>query len=262
MKKLMIILCFVLASATLSQAAVKGYEINYLAGETQLKGYLAVNEKIEGKRPGVLVVHEWWGLNDYARERARMLAELGYTALAVDMYGDGKTAEHPGEAGQFAAAVRKNLPLAKERFSAALEVLKQQPSVNPDQLAAIGYCFGGAVVLEMARAGLDLDGVASFHGSLTTDNPAQPGRVKARIIVFNGADDPMISAEDIAAFKEEMQAAGADLRFINYPGATHSFTSPGADELGRKFDLPLAYNAEADAHSWQALQEFFREIFR
>lgn len=245
-----------------SQAAVSGHELNYVAGDTLLRGYLAVNETVEGKRPGVLVVHEWWGLNEYARERARMLAEMGYTALAVDMYGDGKTAQHPAEAGQFATEVRKNLPIAKDRFAAALEMLKQQPSVDPDQIAAIGYCFGGAVVLEMARAGLDLDGVASFHGSLTTENPAQTGKIKARILVLNGADDPMITAEDIATFKAEMDGAGAAYRFINYTGATHSFTSPGADELGKKFNLPLAYNAEADAASWQALQEFFKEIFR
>jgi dienelactone hydrolase len=141
-------------------------------------------------------------------------------------------------------------------------VLKQQPSVNPDQLAAIGYCFGGAVVLEMARAGLDLDGVASFHGSLTTDNPAQPGRVKARIIVFNGADDPMIPAEQVAAFRQEMTAAGVDFQLINYPGAKHSFTNPRADEYGKKFEIPLAYNAQADQQSWQTLREFLAKTLR
>lgn len=262
MKNLILAIFALLTLTAAAQAALKGEEVSYTAGDTQLKGYLVVNENLEGKRPGVLVVHEWWGLNTYARERARMLAELGYTALAVDMYGDGKTAEHPSEAGQFATAVRKNLPVAKERFAAALDMLKQQPSVNPDQIAAIGYCFGGAVVLEMARAGLDLRGVASFHGSLTTENPARPNTIKGRILVLNGADDPMITAEDIAAFKAEMDAVGVDYRFINYPGATHSFTSPAADELGKKFDLPLAYNAEADAASWRALQDFFQEIFR
>ncbi|WP_429884981.1 dienelactone hydrolase family protein, partial [Geoalkalibacter halelectricus] len=133
---------------------------------------------------------------------------------------------------------------------------------NPDQLAAIGYCFGGSVVLEMARTGLDINGVAAFHASLATENPAQPGLVRAKVRVYNGADDPMVTADEIAAFKAEMQSAGADFRFINYPGATHSFTNPGADELGKKFDLPLAYHAEADASSWQDLQEFFAEIFR
>lgn len=245
-----------------SHAAVTGYEVHYGAGDTLLKGYIAYDSASETRRPGVLVVHEWWGLNEYARERARMLAKLGYTALAVDMYGDGKTADHPSEAGAFAGAVRQNLPLAKERFEAALAVLRQHPTVNPDRMAAIGYCFGGGVVLAMARAGVDIDGVASFHGSLATSNPAQPGTVKARVIVFNGADDPMVTAEEIAAFKAEMDAAGVNYQFINYPGVTHSFTNPDADAFGQKFNLPLAYDAQADADSWQKLQEFLAEIFR
>ncbi|WP_429886210.1 dienelactone hydrolase family protein, partial [Geoalkalibacter halelectricus] len=179
MKSLLLTLALVLTLAATSLAGVKGYEMNYMAGDTLLRGYLAVNEDLEGRRPGVLVVHEWWGLNAYARERARMLAELGYTALAVDMYGEGKTADHPREAGQFAMEVRQNLPLAQERFTAAMAMLQQHPSVNPDQLAASGYCFGGSVVLEMARTGLDINGVAAFHASLATENPAQPGLVRA-----------------------------------------------------------------------------------
>ena len=262
MKSLFLAVAIVLAAAMPSEAEVTGHEVNYMAGDTLLKGYIAVNDRIDGKRPGVLVVHEWWGLNEYPRERARMLAELGYTALAVDMYGQGQTADHPREAGQFAMEVRKNLPLAKERFSAALAMLQQHPSVAADQIAAIGYCFGGSVVLEMARAGLDINGVASFHGSLATDNPAQPGAVNARVRVYNGEDDPMVTGEEIAAFKTEMETAGVDYRFVNYPGAIHSFTNPAADEAGKRFDLPLAYHAEADARSWQDLQEFFNEIFR
>jgi dienelactone hydrolase len=262
MKHLVLAVSLVMALASLSQAKVTGHELVYGAGDALLKGYLAVDTGIDGRRPGVLVVHEWWGLNEYARERAQMLAKLGYTALAVDMYGDGKTADHPREAGEFASAVRQNLPLARERFEAALTVLRQHPTVNPDQMAAIGYCFGGGVVLAMARAGVDIDGVASFHGSLATDHPAQPGQVRARIIVFNGADDPMVTAEEIASFKAEMDAAGVNYEFINYPGVTHSFTNPDADEFGKKFNLPLAYDAHADADSWQKLQEFFAELFR
>lgn len=264
MKRLIFACALFLIPAMLpaAHAAVTGYEVHYGAGNTLLKGYIAYDSGIAARRPGVLVVHEWWGLNDYARERARMLAKLGYTALAVDMYGDGKTADHPSEAGAFAGAVRQNLPLAKERFEAALAVLRQHPTVNPDQMAAIGYCFGGGVVLAMARAGVDIDGVASFHGSLATDKPAQPGTVKARVIVFNGADDPMVKAEEIAAFKAEMGAAGVNYSFINYPGVTHSFTNPDADAFGKKFNLPLAYDAQADADSWQKLQEFFAELFR
>jgi dienelactone hydrolase len=244
------------------QAAVVGREVRYQAGDTTLRGYLAYDDAIEGMRPGVLVVHEWWGLNAYARKRADMLAKLGYTALAVDMYGEGKTADHPDDAGKFAAAVSKNLPLMKARFIAALEYLDDQPTVNPDKIAAIGYCFGGGVVLQMARAGVDLDGVASFHGSLGGGTALPPGTIKARILVANGADDPFTTPEQIAAFKAEMDAAGADYTFINYPGAKHSFTNPDADEYGKRFNMPLAYDAEADAASWQALQDFLREVFR
>ena len=261
---LRISLCSVLlfALAGIAEAAVQGQEIDYSAGDgTTLKGYLATDPAITGKRPGILVVHEWWGLNDYARKRARMLAGLGYTALAVDMYGEGKTAIHPDTAGKFSSAVSKDLPLAKKRFMAALELLKQQPSVDPGKIAAIGYCFGGGIVLAMAREGVDLAGVASFHGSLATQNPAQPGVIKARILVLNGEDDPFTPPERLAAFKKEMDAAGADYKIINYPGAKHSFTNPDADAYGKQFNLPLAYNAQADKESWQAMQEFFKTIF-
>jgi dienelactone hydrolase len=243
-------------------AAVQGQEVTYQAGATQLHGYLASDPASTAKRPGILVVHEWWGHDEYARDRARMLAERGYTALALDMYGEGRQADHPQDAGKFAGEVRRNLPLAKERFTAAMEALRQHPTVDGERIAAIGYCFGGSVVLEMARAGLDLDAVASFHGSLETSNPAQSGMVKARVLVANGADDPMIPAEQVAAFRQEMEAAGVDYRLLNYPGAKHSFTNPRADLYGEKFNLPLAYDAEADRQSWQALLEFLAETFR
>jgi dienelactone hydrolase len=236
-------------------------EISYKQGDTVMKGLVAYDDAIEGKRPGVLVVHEWWGLNAYARKRARMLAELGYTALAVDMYGDGKTASHPEDAGKFSKAVGGNLPLAKARFDAAVETLKQQDTVEPDHIAAIGYCFGGGILLNMARLGTDIDGIVSYHGSLATSNPAKKGDIKTRIRVFNGADDPFVKAEHVEAFKQEMEAAGVDYKLVNYPGAKHSFTNPDADTFGRKFNLPLAYNEKADRDSWQQTQEFFKEIF-
>lgn len=236
-------------------------EISYTQGDTVMKGLVAYDDAIAGKRPGVLVVHEWWGHNAYARKRARMLAELGYTALAVDMYGDGKTADHPDDAGKFSEAVGSNLPLAKARFDAAVETLKQQDTVAADQIAAIGYCFGGGILLNMARLGTDIDGVVSYHGSLATSSPAKKGDIKTRIRVFNGADDPFVKAEQIEAFKQEMDNAGVDYRFVNYPGAKHSFTNPDADAFGKKFSLPLAYDEEADRDSWQQTQVFFNEIF-
>jgi dienelactone hydrolase len=242
-------------------AEVVTVELNYRHGDTEMRGMLAYDDASQEARPGVLVVHEWWGQNEYPRERARKLAALGYTALAVDMYGDGKTAAHPDDAGKFASAVGGNLPLARARFEAALAALRDQPTVIDDKVAAIGYCFGGGVVLNMARLGVDIDGVVSYHGSLATRNPAGPGDIKTRVLVFNGADDPLVTGEQIASFKSEMDAAGANYEFVNYPGAVHGFTNPGADEKGEKFGLPLAYDPAADSDSWTRTQAFFKQIF-
>ncbi len=176
-----ILTLLMLGLASGASAAVQGKELTYRAGEVPLQGYVAWDTETEGKkRPGVLVVHEWWGHNDYARKKAREVAELGYVAFALDMYGEGKVADHPDEAGQFASALRQNREKAKERFLAALAELKAHPDVDSTQIAAIGYCFGGGVVLDMVRAGVDLDVAASFHGSLATENPAQKEAVKAR----------------------------------------------------------------------------------
>lgn len=248
------------AFAVTVQATVVTKEVTYTADGLNLKGYLAYDDASKEKRPGVLVVHEWWGQTEYIRKRAQMLAELGYVALALDMYGEGKQATHPEDAGKFSGAVMKNLDVAEQRFMAGLTLLQQQPQTN-QQVAAIGYCFGGGVVLAMARRGVDLDGVASFHGSLGAGAPVAPGKVKAKILVLNGADDPFVKPEQIAAFKQEMTAAGVDYEFVNYPGAIHAFTNPGATKTGKKFNLPLAYDAKADKDSWQKLQVFFKEIF-
>jgi len=248
--------------AGVAQAAVKGEEVTYKQGDTTMTGYIAYDDKIKGKRPGVLVVHEWWGHNDYVRKRADMLAELGYVAFAIDMYGDGKTADHPSDAGKFAGEVRSNMPVAEARFQAALKQLENHPMTDKKKTAAIGYCFGGGVVLEMARRGVNLDGVVSFHGSLPTDNPAQKGAVKARVLVLNGEADPMVKPEHIDAFKKEMQAAGVKYEFINYPEALHAFTNPAATELGKKFNIPIAYDEAADKASWAKMQGFLKTIFK
>lgn len=240
---------------------VRAREVVYQAGDKELRGYLAYDAALAGRRPGVLVVHEWWGHNEYARRRARMLAEMGYVALALDMYGDGKRAEHPSDAQAFAGEVLSNKAAAVERFQAAWQVLAAQPQTDPEHVAAIGYCFGGGVVLHMARIGLDLDAVASFHGSLATDTPAQPGAVKARVLVLHGADDPFVPQEAVDALKAEMAAAGADLTFIAYPGVVHSFTNPDATAVGERFDLPLVYDAEADRESWAEFERFLAETF-
>ncbi len=244
------------------QAKVVGKAVEYTAQGVTLKGYLAYDNSVKGKRPGILVVHEWWGLNDYARKRARMLAELGYTALAVDMYGEGKQAKHPDDAGKFSSEVMKNFDTAKARFMAGEDVLKKEPTVDPDRIAAIGYCFGGGVVLNMARQGADLKGVVSFHGMLGAVKPAEPGAIKAKILVLHGGDDKFTTPEQIEAFKQEMTKAGADYQFIVYPGAVHSFTNPDATAYGKKFNIPLAYNEKADKESWAAMKKFLNDIFK
>lgn len=262
MNKIISLLALLGLTVSVAQAAVVGHEVNYQANGTTLKGYIAYDDAIHGRRPAVLVVHEWWGHNAYARHRADMLASLGYTALAVDMYGDGKQASHPDDAGKFADEVNKNMPVARARFEAGMKLLGKQKTVDAGEMAAIGYCFGGGVVLNMARLGEHLKGVASFHGPLGTDIQVQPGSIRARIVSFTGEDDPMIGADKVAAFKAEMDAAHADYRVVTYPGAKHSFTNPDADELGKKFNLPLAYNAAADKDSWQQLTVFLKDVFQ
>lgn len=256
------VILLVLLFSPLAQAALHEENVDYQAGDTALKGYLVWDEAKGDKQPGVLVVHEWWGLNDYARKRARMLAELGYTALAVDMYGGGKNSEHGSEAGAFMNSVLQHADVARQRFLAARELLAKQPGVDPGKIAAIGYCFGGATVLNMARAGVDLAAVVSFHGNLATDTLARPDQVKAQVLVLNGAADEFISSESIANFEREMQQAHAKFRFVNYPGAKHSFTNPDADRLGKANNLDVAYNAEADKLSWEAMQQLFQEVFK
>ena len=240
---------------------VQSEEVAYSSGDTTLRGYLAWDSNQQGERPGVLVVHEWWGHDDHARTRARQLAELGYTALAVDMYGDGKQADHPDDAGAFSSAVMQDLAAAQARFEAAHALLDAHPTTDASRTGAIGYCFGGGVVLHMARVGADLQAVASFHGSLGSMHTPEPGSVKAKILVAHGAADPFVPEEQVGAFKKEMDAAGADYRFEAYEGALHSFTNPGADAKGEEFGLPLKYDAEADRQSWQAMQELFAEAF-
>ncbi len=267
MKKLilgvvLVVLFFSVAGIGYAQPKILGKTVEYNVQGTVMKSYLAFDDHIKGKRPAVLVVPEWWGLNDYARKRARMLVELGYTALAVDMYGDGKVATLPDEAGKLSSGVMKDFDVGKARFMAALDFLKQQPSVDPNRIAAIGYCFGGGVVLNMARQGTDLKGVVSFHGSLTAVKPAQPGGVKAKILVLQGGADKLVTPEQVEAFKQEMKSAGADFRFISYPGALHSFTNPDSTELGKKFNLPIAYNADADKKSWREMKEFLNKVFK
>ncbi|GAA4277976.1 dienelactone hydrolase family protein [Aquimarina mytili] len=240
---------------------LNGEEVTYKADTLSMKGYLAYNKNAAQKKPGVIVVHEWWGHNDYVRERADMLAELGYVALAIDMYGDGKLAAHPDDAGKFAMSVIGNIDTATARFNAALKILKEQESVDPDKIAAIGYCFGGSVVLTMANIGADLDAVAAFHSGVKL--PVMPTEnIKAKILVCNGEDDPFVPKETVVAYKKALDSVEARYKYIAYKNTTHSFTSKGADSIGKKFNLPLAYQQEADEQSWAELQKLFNEVFK
>jgi dienelactone hydrolase len=245
-------------------ADLRTQEVNYSADGVSMKGYMAWDGSIEGKRPGVLVVHEFWGHNDYARKRADMLAELGYTAMSLDLYGDGAVSDHPEEASKLMMAIIEDLPTGRKRFNAALAELKAHETVNQEKTGAVGYCFGGGMVLHMARYGADVNVVASFHGSLPLALAAEGegAEVSARVVAYNGEDDPLISSEDITAFKSEMENAGAQYQFINYPGTLHSFTNSAATERGEKYGIPLKYNALADHSSWDHMRLLLESVFR
>jgi dienelactone hydrolase len=251
-----------LAAALVTQgpprARVQTREVEYRQGDTVLKGFIAWNDAATGKRPGVLVVHEWWGLNEHARNQARRLAEAGYVGFALDMYGNGRVTTHPKDAQAFAAEATKDPAVLAARFNAALDLLKKDPRVDTTRIAAIGYCFGGGVALGMARAGTPLAAVVTFHGALATQTPAQPGKVKARILVLAGGADPFVPPDQVEAFKKEMQAAGAHFEVVSYPGAKHGFTNPHAASYGME---QLAYDATADRESWAAMLKLFREVF-
>jgi dienelactone hydrolase len=232
-------------------------EVTYAQGNTVLHGFIAWDSAHVGKRPGVLVVHEWWGLNDHARNAARRLAAAGYVGFALDMYGSGKVTAHPDSAQAFMNEALKDQAALAARFAAAREELLKDPHVDPERIGAIGYCFGGAVVLAQARSGTDLDAVVTFHGALVPGQ-VDSGKVKARVLVLTGADDPMVPPTAVENFRKEMTAAGARFEIVTYPGARHSFTNPHADSVG----MPaLAYNADADRRSWQAMLVLFKEVW-
>ena len=258
----LISILFLLFLCNSVSAEIIGKEVEYASEGTTFKGYLAYDNDIKGNRPGVIVVHEWWGHNEYARKRARMLAKLGYSAIALDMYGDGKQARHPKDAGRFSSAIRGDLPEAEKRFQAAYQLLQQQSQTDKDQIGAIGYCFGGGIVLAMARRGVDLKGVVSFHGSPNVGAPAAKGKIKSSVLVLNGEADVFIKPTQIKAFKEEMNNAGVDYEFVNYRGAKHAFTNPEADKFGKKFSIPLKYDNQADIQSWEKMQSFFKRVFK
>jgi dienelactone hydrolase len=241
-----------------ANAAIKEKPVTYKDGETTMKGFVVYDDAIKGKRPGIVLVHEWWGITKHIHNEARQFAQQGYTALIADMYGGAKTADNPKDAGVLSDSVMKNPTVMESRFNAARDELAKQTSVDPQHIGAVGYCFGGAVVLNMARAGADLAAVAGFHASLGLNTPAPaPGTVKAKILVLNGADDPFVKREEYDALKRDFDAAKADYQVIKYPGAVHAFTNPEATELGKKFNLPIRYNAKVDQEAKAEAAKFF-----
>ena len=245
-------------------ANIQSEEITYSADGVEMKAYIAWDSELEGQRPGVLVVHEWWGNNAYARRRADMLASLGYSGMALDMYGDGQIASNPDEAGGLMNGLLENLGTVRSRFNAALDVLKEHKTTDAGQCAAIGYCMGGGIVLHMARHGADLKAVASFHGALPLGVAAEGegADVTARIAVYHGEDDVLIPQEAVEAFKAEMAKTGADCLFVPLPTALHGFSNPAATTNGEKYGLPLRYDQRADEASWNHMQLVLQSAFQ
>jgi dienelactone hydrolase len=248
-----------LVLAAPASAAVQTKEVTYSHEGVTFKGHLAWDDAAHGKRPGVLVVHEWWGLNDYARQRAEKLASLGYVAFACDMYGEGKVTTHPQEAGQFAGEVRKNVKTWQGRAQAALKVLQENEHVDPQKIAAIGYCFGGSTALELAYTGADLAAVVTFHAALPVPDSEQARAIKAKVLVCHGARDNFIPEETIHKFRQALEDAKVDYEMVYYGGAVHSFTVPEADKVG---NAGMAYNREADHRSWASMLRLFDEVFK
>lgn len=248
-------------AADTSASKMKEETVSYLA-DTTMNSFVAYDQTTDKKRPAVLIIPEWWGLNEYVKGRARQLAALGYIAMAVDLYGYGKTAPTPDSAIKLAAPFYKDPHIAKIRFDAALEKIKSYAQTDVKNIAAIGYCFGGAQVLNLARQGEDLKGVVSFHGNLMGAVPADKNLLKAKILVCHGEADQFVKPAEVAAFKKQMDSIGADYTLKTYPGATHAFTNPDATENGKKFNMPIAYNGAADTASWNEMKIFFDKIFK
>jgi dienelactone hydrolase len=256
------IVCVLLVLALLPSlcfAAVKTENITYKVGDKSYKGMLAYDDAVKGKRPGILVVHEFWGLNDYAKKRAEKLAELGYVAFAADMYGDGKVTEHPKEAGKMAGEVRMNQEEWLARANAGLKILREHPLVDGKKLGGIGYCFGGSTVLALANSGADIAAVVSFHGALPIPEEANAKKIKTKILICHGAADSFIKEDTVQKMRGVYDKNGVDYQMVYYGGAVHSFTVPGADSK----ELPgIRYDANADRRSWAAMRSLFDETFK
>lgn len=242
-----------------ARAAIKTQVVDYKDGQVTLQGFLAFDDAKPANAPGVLIIHEWWGHNEYARNRAQQLAALGYVAFALDMYGKGVTANTPEEAGKLATPFYADRALMRSRANAGLDVLKAQKQVDPKRIAAIGYCFGGTTAIELARGGADLVGVAGFHAGLDFPNPDESKNIKGSLLLCTGADDPMVTPDKVTSFEEQLRKAGVDYQINIYANAVHAFSNPAADA----HNIPgIKYNEKADKRSWEALRQFFKEAFK
>jgi dienelactone hydrolase len=241
------------------RAEIKTEPVEYKHGDTTLEGFHAYDDSMPGKRPGVLVVHQWKGLGDYEKKRAEMLAKLGYNVFCADIYGKGIRPANPKDAGALAGKFKSDRELLRDRVKAGLDALKENKMTDEKKIAAIGYCFGGTTVLELARSGADIAGVVSFHGGLNTPNPSDAKNIKSKVLALHGADDPNVAAPEVASFEKEMREGGVDWQLVAYGGAVHSFTDWNA---GNDNSRGAAYNEKADKRSWEAMKQFFAEIFR
>jgi dienelactone hydrolase len=257
--KYLLPIIFILFMATNVQAKLHTETVEYKEGDTFLEGYLAYDDAVKGKRPGIMVIHEWTGLGPYIKRRANELAELGYIAFAADIYGKGVRPKDHEEAARVSGMYFKDRSLMSARAKAGLQVLRNHKLTDKSRIAAIGYCFGGATVLELARSGTDVAGVVSFHGALATPNPEEGKNIKAKVLVLHGAEDSFVPREAVLAFQNEMRKAGADWQMVIFGGAVHSFTVP---EAGNDPSKGMAYNEKADKRSWEMMKLFFKEIFR
>jgi dienelactone hydrolase len=257
MKNIIFIILFTLISVKI-MAQIRTESIEYKDGDVILEGYIAYDDSFQDKRPGILVVHEWMGINDYTKSRCEQLAKLGYFAFAADIYGKGIRPASGEEAGKTAGIYKNDRQLMRNRIKAAFDEIKKQKLVNTEKIAVIGYCFGGTVALELARSGAELKGAVSFHGGLDTPNPTDANNIKAKILVLHGGDDPYVNAEQVSSFEKEMKDAKVDWQIFIYGGAVHSFTNPNSGNDPAK---GAAYNESADKRSWKAMRTFFDEIF-
>ncbi|MBI3853827.1 MAG: dienelactone hydrolase family protein [Verrucomicrobia bacterium] len=257
--KTSILVLLALAWTLAAKAQLHTEPVEYKQGNTKLEGWLAYDSSVKGKRPGVLIVHQWKGLTDYEKKRAEMLAKLGYNVFALDIYGKGVRPTNPKDAGAEAGKYKSDRALLRARAQAGLAILKQHELTDSKRVAAIGYCFGGTTVIELARSGADIAGVVSFHGGLDSPKPEDGKNIRCKVLALHGADDPFVPAKDLDAFEAEMKQSGVDYQLVKYKGAVHSFTDWNAGSDNSK---GAAYNKRADEQSWEAMKQFFAKIFK